>query len=283
MTENWFRETLHPDVGPGFAMSEVVHSARTGFQEAVIFDNPTFGRILALDGAIQTTERDEFVYHEMLAHVPILAHGAARRVLIVGGGDGGCLRETLKHGAVERAVLVEIDGGVIELARRFLPSVSAGAFDDPRARVVVGDGARFVEESAERFDVIIVDSTDPQGPGAALFGDAFYAGCRRRLNPGGVLVTQNGAPFLQAEELRLGHARRARRFRDAACFLVAVPSYFGGLMALGWASDDAALRLVPAETLAARCREAGLQTRYYTPEVHRAAFALPGCVAALVA
>ena len=283
MTGDWLRETLYPDLGQGFRMEKVLFRERTEHQDLVIFENPVMGRMLALDGVIQTTERDEFIYHEMLVHVPVLAHGAARRVLIVGGGDGGCLREALKHPGVERAVLVEIDPGVIALSREWLPTLSAGAFDDPRAQVVIADGARYVKETEERFDVVIVDSTDPHGPGAVLFTAEFYGDCKRCLAAGGVLVTQSGVPFLQPDELRQGVARLSRHFRDAGCFVAAVPTYYGGVMALGWATDHVALRAVPAETLAARARAASLDTRYYTAEVHRAAFALPAYVRALVA
>jgi spermidine synthase len=283
VTGEWLRETLYPDLGQTFRMQKVLFRDKTELQDLVIFENPVMGRMLALDGVIQTTERDEFVYHEMMVHVPVMAHGAARRVLIVGGGDGGCLREALKHRALEQAVLVEIDESVIALSRQWLPTLSAGAFDDPRARIVIADGARYVKETAEGFDVILVDSTDPHGPGAALFTAAFYGDCKRCLNPGGVLVTQSGVPFLQPGELRDGVARLSRHFGDAACYVAAVPTYYGGVMALGWASDDAALRRLPAETLAERYRAAGIATRYYNPEIHRAAFALPGYVRDLLA
>jgi spermidine synthase len=204
-------------------------------------------------------------------------------VLIIGGGDGGMLEEVLKHGAVERAVMVEIDPSVIAFCARHLPSISGRAFEDARAQVVIADGAAFVAETAERFDVVIVDSTDPIGPGAVLFTEAFYRACRRVLGPGGVLVTQNGVPFLQADELvaSVGHFRRI--FRDATCYMATIPTYTGGPMAFGWASDEASLRRVPAPVLAERFAATGLATRYYTPEVHAAAFALPRYVADLIA
>ena len=247
----------------------------TGLQELLIFRNPSFGRVLVLDGVVQTTEADEFIYHEMLAHVPLFAHGAARRVLIVGGGDGGMLREALRHRAVERVVQVEVDPDVIDTCREHLPNHSAGAFDDPRVEVVIADGARFVSGTAERFDVVIVDSTDPEGPGAALFGSGFYADCRRSLAPGGVLVTQNGVAFLQPEVAR-GTARAFDgQFRDWGFFSAAVPTYAGGLMLFGWATDDPSLRTVSVETLRERCTAAGIRTRYYNPEIHKASFALP--------
>ncbi|WP_029010774.1 polyamine aminopropyltransferase [Azospirillum halopraeferens] len=275
MTDGWFTESLHRDVAQALRMGRVLHRDTTGHQDLVIFENDTLGRVMALDGVIQTTERDEFVYHEMLTHVPILAHGAVRRVLIVGGGDGGMLRRCLEHPGVERVTMVEIDRGVVDLSIEYLPSISAGAFDDPRTDLVIADGCRYVRESRERFDVIIVDSTDPHGPGAVLFTQEFYRDCKARLTPGGVLVTQNGVPFLQPQELRDTHTRLAALFADHGFFVAPVPSYYGGFMAFGWASDDAALRRPGADALRARYRAAGLETRYYTPDIHVASFALP--------
>ena len=254
----------------------------TDHQKLLIFENPRFGRVMVLDGVVQTTEGDEFIYHEMLAHVPLFAHGFARRVLVIGGGDGGMLREVLRHREVERAVQVEVDAAVIDTCREHLPHHSAGAFEDLRAEIVIADGARYVAESNECFDVVICDSTDPEGPGTVLFSPAFYAACRRRLAPGGVLVTQNGVAFFQPEVAR-GTARAfAGTFRDWHFFSAAVPAYVGGIMLFGWASDDATLRAVPLVTLEQRFAAADLPTRYYNPEVHIASFALPQYVRELV-
>ncbi len=283
MTERWIAETLHPHFRTTYRADVVLHEERSQHQHLVLFENATFGRMLVLDGAIQTTEKDEFIYHEMLAHLPVLAHGRARRVLVIGGGDGGMIEEVLKHRAVKRVVMVEIDPSVIAFSKKHLGSICRDAFDDPRAHVVIADGARFVTETTERFDVVIVDSTDPIGPGAVLFTEAFYRGCHRILNPGGILVTQNGVPFLQADELVGSVAAFRRIFKDAGCYLATVPTYTGGPMAFGWATDDKTLRRVPSPTLRRRFRAAGIATRYYTPEVHAAAFALPRYVADLIA
>jgi len=213
---------------------------------------------------------------------PLLAHGKARRMLIIGGGDGGTLREAVKH-PLERIVMVEIDPAVIELSKRWLPELSDGAFEDPRAEVVITDGCRFVAETEERFDLIVVDSTDPIGPGAVLFTAAFYADCRRCLAPGGLLVTQHGVPLLQAAGLRQGHERLSALFADATFYLTVVPTYTGGAMTLGWASDEPALRRVPREELERRFAALDLRTRYYAPDVHHAAFALPPEIRRLLA
>ena len=272
---DWYDETLYGDVAQRFRMGRVLYRDKTEHQDLVIFENPVLGRVMALDGVIQTTEGDEFIYHEMLTHVPILAHGRARRVAIVGGGDGGMLRRCLEHKAVERVTMVEIDRSVVDLSVAHLPSISAGAFDDPRANLVIADGCAFMKETDERFDVIIVDSTDPHGPGAVLFTQAFYGDCKARLTPGGVLVTQNGVPFFQPGELKDSHRRLGTLFRDASFFVAPVPSYYGGFMAFGWATDDESLRRQSADAIRPRFAAAGLKTRYYTPDIHAASFALP--------
>jgi spermidine synthase len=278
----WIAETLYPGWGQRFEARAVLARTRSAFQDIVVIDTVSHGRVLMLDGCIQITEADEFVYQEMIAHVPILAHGDARRVLIIGAGDGGVLRRVLQHRAVQAATMVEIDGEVIRLAREHMPGIAGDAWDDPRATVIVGDGIAHVAEAPPgAYDVIIVDSTDPAGPGEALFTDAFYADCARVLGPGGVVVNQSGVPFMQAEELRVTSERRARAFPHVTAYLAAVPTYVGGFMTLGFASNAAGLDRVSAAVLAQRAQDAGIagRTRYWSPEVHVAAFALPPYVA----
>jgi spermidine synthase len=227
---------------------------------------------------VQTTAADEFVYHEMLVHVPVLAHGAVDELLIVGGGDGGSLREALRHLSIRRVTQVEIDEGVIAFCKAYLPSLSDGAFDDPRARIVIADGARYAAESADRYDVVVVDSTDPRGPGEVLFTEAFYRDCRRLLRPGGVLATQCGNPAINPDELVMTQARqRAAGFAAVSYYFAPVPTYIGGSMALGFATDDASKLARDPATLRARPIPLGL--RHYTPEIHVAAFAHPAWMA----
>ncbi|ODA66320.1 Spermidine synthase [Methyloligella halotolerans] len=280
--DEWVEETLHPGVRFGLKAERIVFDSRTDHQHLVIFEHGRFGTVMTLDGVVQLTTADEFVYHEMITHLPLLAHGRAENVLIIGGGDGGALRETLKHRALQKVTLCEIDRGVIDLCSEYFPKVSDGAFDDPRAEIVIADGTKFVAETDRRFDVIIVDSTDPIGPGAVLFTPEFYAGCKRCLTDGGILVTQNGVPFMQGPELT-GSVKAFRRlFRDASAYLASTPTYIGGPMSYGWATDNLALRRLSRDVIATRYQEAGLNTLYYNPEVHTAAFALPGYVRDLI-
>lgn len=270
-----YLETLHDGYGQSFTIDQVLFESKTGHQHLIIFDNPKFGRVMALDGVIQTTEKDEFIYHEMLTHVPILAHGSAKRVLIIGGGDGGILREVLRHKSIEHATMVEIDKAVVDMCVQYLPAHSAGAFDDPRTRLVISDGRDYVINSQDTFDVIISDSTDPIGPGEALFTSAFYEGCKKCLNPGGILVTQNGVCFMQLGEVTTTAQRLAPYFPDRTFYHAAVPTYVGGDMTFAWASDNSEVRRHSVEVIRERFTQSGITTRWYTPEIHVASFALP--------
>ncbi len=270
-----WNETLHPQFGQYFSVDRVLYRERTALQDLIIFENAAFGRVMALDGVIQTTERDEFIYHEMLTHVPLLAHGYVKHVLIIGGGDGGMLREVCRHQDVETVTMVEIDASVIDFCRQYLPRHSAGAYDDPRLNLIIDDGVNFVTQTQRTFDVIISDCTDPIGPGASLFTSEFYTGCRRCLNPGGVFVAQNGVCFLQQDEAQESYHRLSHTFADASFYQAAVPTYYGGPMVFAWATDNEALRHLQPDTIQARFHRAGLRCRYYNPAIHCAAFALP--------
>ncbi|MEX0583745.1 MAG: polyamine aminopropyltransferase [Sneathiella sp.] len=269
-----FDEGLHSGVNLALNVEKVIYREKTDLQDLMIFENSQFGRVMSLDGAVQTTEKDEFIYHEMFVHVPLLAHGKVRRVLVVGGGDGGAARQLMKHKNVA-VTLVDIDRTVIELSRKYMPTVSGGAFDDPRLELVIADGCKFVKETDAQWDVIIVDSTDPHGPGEVLYTEEFYRDCKSCLNDGGIIITQNGVPFVQESELRESYDRLGGLFTDVTFYLAAIPSYVGGVMAYGWATDDTDHRKTSLAKLAQRFIEAEIETDYYTPEVHQAAFALP--------
>ena len=281
-TDSWINETLYAEWGQRFMVKRELARVKSPFQDIALFESYTHGRVMLLDGVVQITEMDEFVYQEMIVHVPLLAHGAAARVLIIGAGDGGVLRRVLQHRNVARAVMVEIDGEVIRLAREFMPAIAGDAWNDPRAEVIVGDGIDYVRKApAGSFDAIIVDSTDPIGVGEVLFTDDFYANAARILSDGGLIVNQCGVPAMQADELRETSLRRARCFPHVGAYVAAVPTYVGGFMTLGFAAKQAGLDVVAAAVLRERAAAAGIlgTTRYWTPEVHAAAFALPPYIA----
>lgn len=280
--KRWISETLFEPNGfrMSYEVERVLYEQQTKHQHLVLFENKMFGKMLMLDGATQVTTRDEFIYHEMMAHVPILAHGKAKNVLIVGGGDCGIAEEVLKHKTVQHLTQVEIDASVIEFSKEHFPKFTKPVFRDKRFESVIDDGMKFVAQTKQRFDVIIVDSTDPQGPGAVLFTKKFYAACRRSMAPGGVMVTQNGVPFLQPDELISSIGCFKSLYADAACYVAAIPTYVGGQMAMGWAAKNKKLRQHTAKTIAARYKKAGsFKTKYWTPDVHVAAFALPRFIA----
>ncbi|UWQ30699.1 polyamine aminopropyltransferase [Leisingera sp. M523] len=274
----WVTESLHAHYAQALRVDEMLYDSNSEHQRLKVFQNGQFGRILTLDDVVQTTEGDNFIYHEMLTHVPILAHGAAKRVLIIGGGDGGMAREALRHTSVEHVTMVEIDGGVVDFSKEYLPMLSNGAFDDPRLNLVINDGALFMKENTGKFDVIIVDSTDPIGPGEVLFTDTFYGHAARSLTEDGIIVTQNGVPFMQGDELTGTLRAFQALFADASCYLASVPTYAGGPMAFGWGSHSDKARNVSLADLEARFAAAGIETGYYNPEIHKAAFALPNYV-----
>ncbi|BBP44957.1 polyamine aminopropyltransferase [Thiosulfatimonas sediminis] len=275
MSKQTYLETLYPAWGQNFVIDEVLFEVNTGHQHLVIFNNAKWGTVMALDGVIQTTEKDEFVYHEMMVHVPMLAHGNAKKVLIIGGGDGGILREVLKHHNVESVTQVEIDQQVIDMCIEYLPNHSAGAYNNPKANIVIDDGVEFVNRCTEKFDVIISDSTDPMGPGEVLFTSRFYQGIQNCLAEGGVFVAQNGVSFLQTSEVVTTAKRLAPLFKEASFYTGAVPTYVGGIMTFAWATDNLELKNVDVETLESRYAATQLQTRFYTPSLHKGSFALP--------
>jgi len=269
-----FKETLYDAICQEYRIDKLYYENRTDHQHLMIFHNARLGRVMTLDGVVQTTEADEFIYHEMLTHVPLFAHGAVRNVLIIGGGDGGMLREVLRHD-VAQVTQVEIDRAVVDMAREYLPNHSAGAYEDPRLQLVIADGMDFLRQTGARFDVIISDSTDPIGPGEVLFSENFYAQAKRCLTEGGVLVTQNGVPFMQPDELQTTARRMQPHFADSGFYCAPVPTYYGGFMAFGWGTDNPGLRTTGLPELQARYGKAGLKMRYYNPAIHQACFALP--------
>lgn len=272
-----FQEALYGDeVFQGFTVEEQLFEGTTPYQEVQIYATKRWGKVLVLDGIVQTTEKDEFIYHEMLTHVPMFACANPRTAMIVGGGDGGILREVLKHD-IERVDMVEIDRMVVDLCVEHLPSLNDGgrAFADPRAALVIEDAFEFLKRERPGYDVIMVDSTDPVGAGEVLFSPPFYELCRDALNPGGVLALQDGVIFLQPQESRQSMQLIRSLGLKARCYITAVPTYYGGNMTLGIASEDGAALTPDLAKLRARFERAAVQARHYTPELHAASFVLP--------
>ena len=268
--EMWVREVHRDIVGLSFKVEETLYSRRSDYQQIDVVRTAGHGRMLLNDGVIMLSERDEFAYHEMIAHVPLFVHPDPREVLIVGGGDGGTAREVLRHPGVS-AVMVEIDGAVVEACRRHLPEVAV-ALDDPRLELHIADGVRYVAETRRRFDVVIVDSTDPVGPAEPLFDRRFYEGVSRVLNPDGILITQAESPYYDPDIQSAMLKNQRPFFRRLHLYLFANLTYPGGLWGLGFASHGPCpLRDFDPR----RVEQAALTLRYYNAGLHRAAFMLP--------
>ncbi len=238
-----FTEAPLPYGRTGVAISirvdEIQHDERSDYGRIQVFATPFFGRMLVIDGIIQTTEVDEFIYHEMLVLPPSLAFGRPASLLIIGGGDGGALRQAVKVSSLHRIIAVDIDPVVTEVSRRYLPTVSGGAFADPRVQLLHADGAQYVQECSERFDVVVLDLTDPVsgGPAEALFDEPFLRQVQRVLTPGGVMAMQCGSLVFQPDEVRQTHHRLASIFATTRLHAAMVPSYQLGLFGFLLASD----------------------------------------------
>ncbi len=278
----WLKETLSEGLGNSLRIDTLIHADASDSHDLILFDNEEHGRVLAIDGLVQLSTKDEFVYHEMVSHPALVAHGDVKNVLIIGGGDGGALREMLRHPGIEHIRLVEIDPDVISFSKQWLPEISKGAFEDPRVEVVITDGAKFVKSDEDRYDLILIDSSDPVGPSAVLFTREFYTDCKALLNPRGVLVTQSGLVSVHPEPV----ANTAASFRELFEFpgfcLICVPAFSGGFMALGFATDASDIAAPNLQTLRDRWAALDISTRYYSPDMHQAAFVLPPFVEAIV-
>jgi len=273
--ELWLEELQLGNMRLGLRADTVLHREVSRFQEILVVDTYAFGRVMMLDGTFQVTEKDEFVYHEMLTHFPLMSHPAPKDVLVIGGGDGGTIREVVKHPEVERAVLCEIDPRVTAVAREFLPSVAQG-LADPRVEVLHEDGIKLVQEHEGAFDVILIDSTDPVGPAVGLYSPEFYAACKQALRPGGIVCAQSESPFVNGDVVRQVALSAKGSFAHVQLYLAPLPTYPSGFWSFTAGSDQP----LPREVDAARADRLG--TRYYTAEMHRAAFALPPFAKALV-
>ncbi|WP_208022559.1 polyamine aminopropyltransferase [Desulfonema ishimotonii] len=267
----WVTETHRGTMRLSFKVEETLFSGQSPYQKVDIVRTQDHGIMLLNDGLVMLSERDEFVYHEMIAHVPLFVHPDPRRVLVIGGGDGGTVREILKHLGVEQVVMVEIDEMVVSACREYIPSVSC-ALSNPRLELRIEDGVRYVARTREKFDVVMVDSTDPIGPATPLFNEAFYADVARILSPDGVLISQAESPFYNQDIQRPMLMNQRPFFDRLHIYLFSNLTYPGGLWSFGFASKG----LCPVKDFRPeRVAQSGIQTRYYNPSIHRSAFALP--------
>jgi len=282
-----FQERLHK----GYAQSMEIAGnplvdEKSKYQRIKIFDTVANGRVMTLDDIVQITTRDESAYAEMLTHLPILEHGGAQRVMIVGGGDLSIADEALKHKGVKEVVLVDIDGQVVERCREHFAEINAKAFQDKRLKIVIADAFEYLgqKENKNRFDLIVADRPDPVGPGKALFGETFYDRVKGALKPGGFATFQTGVPFYQPWVITEALVELRHFFPSSGLYLSVVPTYIGGFMALSWACKGKAKLGTPAgiRKATAAYKKAKLKTDYYNPAIHAAAFALPEWIRRLV-
>jgi len=273
--EMWIKEAQIEDAAMIYKVRETLVRKQTEYQDLAIVETNSFGRMLLLDGIVQTTIADEYVYHEMISHIPLFTHPNPEKVLVVGGGDGGAIREVLKHPSVKKAVLCEIDKCVVEECMKYLPEISC-ELENPRCEVFIGDGIKYVHEHKNEFDVIIVDSTDPFGAAEGLFGGSFYKEISECLTKDGIFVAQTETPFYLPEVVRKVFSDAKEVFPVTKLFMAAIPTYPGGY----WSFTIGSKMYDPEE--ADVPKELGFDTRYYTPKLHKACFALPKYVEELI-
>jgi spermidine synthase len=278
----WFAEPPFGGVQQRYRILQRIHSESTPWQSLEVLDLEGPGRALILAGTLQTSLNEEFTYHEPLVHIPLFAHANPHRVLVIGGGDGGALRHVLMHSSVDRALEVEIDQRVVEASLKYLPEISKGAYSNPRAELKIQDGAQFLAETEERFDVILVDSTDPVGPAAALISDSFLESASRALAPGGLIAMQSGSPVSQPREWLATVRVFQRHFRIAKPYLGYVPIYPAMLWSWVIGSEEVDPTSFDEVSVRRRAELLAADLHVYTPAVHRAAFALPRFVQALL-
>jgi spermidine synthase len=268
----WVGEHHQENLRMQYRVKETLFSGESEFQQIDVVETVGYGKMLFNDSIAMLSERDEFVYHDMIAHVALYTHPNVRRVLVIGGGDGGTVREVLRHKCVESVHLVEIDPLVVESCREHIP-LTAAALDDPRATVTIADGVEFVAKTDERFDLVIVDSTDPIGPATPLFGTDFYGNVRRVLNDDGIVVSQAESPFYEQDRQRSLLEILGQRFDQTYLYNYVNLTYPGGLWSFSMATSGG--RCPIADFDIERLRKDALPFEYYSEGIHRAAFTLP--------
>ncbi|NLZ92781.1 MAG: polyamine aminopropyltransferase [Firmicutes bacterium] len=266
--ELWYTEKQTPNLGITCLLHETLCHFKTEYQDLAVLNTVEFGKMLVLDGMVMTTDKDEFVYHEMLAHIAMQAHPDPRHVLVVGGGDGGVIREVVKYQSLESATLVEIDGAVIEVSKKYFPQISCG-LSDPRVKILVADGIEHVKQAVGQYDVILIDSTEPVGPAVGLFSADFYRDVYRALKKDGIMVAQTESPFFNRDLIAEVNKNMRKIFPITKLYLASVPTYPSGL----WSFTAGSKCYDPCN-----CHQKVVQTKYYNFDLHQAAFVLPNFV-----
>lgn len=278
--ELWFTERHTPNVKFSIKVDRQLYTGKSEFQRIDVFDSKEFGRFLTLDGYMMLTEKDEFIYHEMITHVPMAVHPNPKNILVIGAGDGGVIRELTRYPTVESIDLVEIDELVIEVSRKYLPT-TACRLDDERVHIYYEDGVKFIRRCENKYDVIIVDSTDPFGPGESLFTKEFYGSCSKALRDDGIMVNQHESPFYDEDALAMqrAHKKIVESFPISRVYQAHIPTYPSGHWLFGFASK----KYHPVHDLkAAKWNMLGMKTKYYNTKLHAGAFALPNYVEELL-
>ena len=274
--EKWFSEIQSEGVKFSIKIKDHIFTGKSDFQKIDIYDTEEFGRVLVIDDCIMCTEKDEFIYHEMITHVPMAVNPEIKNILIIGGGDGGAVRELARYKTIETIDVVEIDELVVKVSRQYL-AFTADSFNDKRVRLFIDDGVNFVKKSENKYDLIIIDSTDPIGPGEGLFTLAFYKDCSKALREDGILINQNESPYYinNAKEMIRAHQKQKSIFSISLLYQYMIPTYGSGYWVFGFSSK----KFHPVNDIKEEgWRELGLKTRYYNLEVHKAAFILPNYV-----
>lgn len=277
-TDIWYTEKYDDILGLTFKISNILHSEQSEFQKVEVIETEAYGKMLLLDGLVMTTEKDEFYYHEMISHIPMLSHPNPERVLVVGGGDGGTVREVLRHPSVKEVVLCEIDGKVIEVSKKYLPSI-AGALDDSRVVINVEDAIEYMKRQNNNFDVILIDSTDPMGPGEGLFTEEFYTNVKNALKKDGVMAAQSESPIINQKELGLISALLQKVFPIVKTYIAPVPTYPGSF----WSWTFCSQTINPTRNINEKAAaEIEKHSKFYNREIHNSVFALPNFIKDIV-
>ena len=275
----WFSEPHTPDVKMSIRVDKQLHTEQSEFQRIDVFESKEFGRFLTLDGLMMLTEKDEFIYHEMITHVAMASNPEIKNILVIGAGDGGTVRELTRYETVENIDMVEIDERVVEVSREFLQQ-TACKLDDPRVHIFYDDGLRFVRSKENCYDLIIVDSTDPFGPGEGLFTSEFYGNCFNALTEKGILVNQHESPYYpdDAKAMQRAHKRIREFFDVCRVYQAHIPTYPSGHWLFGFASKA----VDPIAADIEKWNDLGIKTRYYNTDLHKGCFAIPNYVKELL-